>query len=300
MSLYRAAQQFLASQRGANEVVARSELSMSKAAVQWRSARSRLVRPFRGYYLVGPTPPDVIDRCRAALALASSRAVIGFHTAAALLGFGVLASDDVHLVVPAGDAFPQRSGITVHRSIVPVTPFEVRGVPCTTPARTAIDLARLLPRPDALAVLDAALASQVVTTDDLAAELGSHRRLRGCRQAAALVPLADGRAECVQETRLRLILHDARLPSFVPQVPVLNEYGRVLYRLDLADERLRVAAEYDGVSHLDRARLRQDRARHNDLESRGWRMRYFTDIDIYRRPEYVVHTVRAALADAVH
>ena len=56
----------------------------------------------------------------------------------------------------------------------------------------------------------------------------------------------------------------------------------MLYVVDLADRRLRVAAEYDGSSHLDRARLRSDRTRHNYLSTRHWRMRYFTDQDLYR------------------
>ena len=298
MTLYRQLRQFPATLRGEGVLVPTSELPMSMNAARWRAARSRIMRPHRGLYLLGATPPDLEDLARAALAVAP-HAAIGFHTAAALLGFGVVASDDIHIVVPAGTPFPQRPGITVHQSVVPILPFVVRGIRCTTPERTAIDLARVLPRPDALAVLDAALANNTCTPMDLAEEVARHRRLKGFRQASALVPLADGRAECAQETHLRLILRDARITSLVPQVPVLDRYGRPLYRLDLADERLRVAAEYDGSSHLDRDRLRSDRARHNFLASQGWRMRYFTDVDIYRRPDYVVHTVRAALADAL-
>lgn len=272
---------------------------MSMNAARWRAGRSRIARPHRGLYLLGDMPPDLADLARAALAIAPPHAVIGFHTAAALLGFGVVGADAVHIVVPAGTAFPQRPGIIAHQSVVPIAPFAVRGIRCTTPARTAIDLARVLARPDALAVLDAALASNTCTPTELAEEVARHRRLKGFRQASALVPLADGRAECVQETHLRLILRDARISSLVPQVPVLDRYGRMLYRLDLADERLRVAAEYDGESHLDRERMRSDRARHNYLAAQNWRMRYFTDIDIYRRPDYVVRTIRAALADAL-
>jgi very-short-patch-repair endonuclease len=299
VTLYRELREFPTTLRGAGVLVPTAELPMSVNAARWRAARSRIARPYRGLYLLGPTPPDLADLAKAALAVAPPHAVVGFHTAAALLGFGVVTSADVHLVVPAGTAFPQRRGITVHQSVVPIGPFAVRGIRCTSPARTAIDLARVLPRPDALAVLDAALASQTCTPAELAEEVRRHRRLKGFRQASALVPLADGRAECAQETHLRLILRDARITSLVPQVPVRDRYGRVLYRLDLADEHLRVAAEYDGLSHLDRDRLRTDRARHNFLAAQHWRMRYFTDVDLYRRPDYVVRTVRAALADAL-
>jgi hypothetical protein len=42
--------------------------------------------------------------------------------------------------------------------------------------------------------------------------------------------------------------------------------------------------------------MRNDRERHNWLETRGWRMRSFTDRDLYRRPGLIVATMRAALA----
>lgn len=299
MSVYRKVQQFPATLRGDGVLVPAAKLPISMNAARWRVSRDRIARPYRGMYVLGDTPPDLEDLARAALALAAPDAVVGFHTAAALLGFGVIPADDVHLVVPADAPFPQRRGITVHQWVVPIERFGVRGLRCTTPARTAVDLARVLPRPEALAVLDAALAYQVCTPAELAEEVARHRRLKGCRQASALVPLADGRAECAQETHLRLILCDGRIASFEPQVRVRNRGGRTLFRLDLADPRLKVAAEYDGESHLDRVRMRNDRARHNYLETRGWRMRYFTDVDIYQRPDYVVRTMRAALADAI-
>ena len=61
---------------------------------------------------------------------------------------------------------------------------------------------------------------------------------------------------------------------------------------------LRIGGEYDGVSHLDRQRMRQDRERQNWLSAHGWTMRYFTDIDIYHRPLYVVSAMREALRRA--
>ena len=57
-----------------------------------------------------------------------------------------------------------------------------------------------------------------------------------------------------------------------------------------------MGVEYDGMSHLDRERFRYDRDRANWLDAQGWTMRYFTDRDLYRRPEYIVDSVRAALA----
>ena len=70
------------------------------------------------------------------------------------------------------------------------------------------------------------------------------------------------------------------------------------YRSDLGYPAFRIGGEYDGVSHLDRQRMRQDRERQNWLSAHGWTMRYFTDIDIYRRPHYVVSAMREALRRA--
>jgi very-short-patch-repair endonuclease len=258
-----------------------------------------MARPYRGVYLVGSAAIDLLDRAHAALAVAPD-AVLGYHTAAALHGFGCLESDAVHVVIPAGARFPQRRGIVVHQSIVAVEAAMVLGVPCTTAARTAIDLARRLHRSDALAVLDAAIASGACDPDALATEGLRHERLRGSKRAKELIPLADGRAECAQESRLRLILYDGGLTTFEPQVPVFDGSPWPRYVLDLADRERLVGAEYDGSSHLDRGRLRSDRRRHNWLDAAGWTMRYFTDHDIYRTPDDVVQTVKAALRQAAH
>jgi len=254
-----------------------------------------MIRAYRGVYLVGPTVPDLLDLARAALHVASPGAVVGFQTAAALLGFGVAEDSRIHLVVPCGGPLPRTPGMVAHESTLPLDkPEIVLGVPCTPAARCALDLARTFPRPDALSTLDAALSAAACTPDDLATELTLHSRLKGIRQARELVPLADPRAQCRQESHLRLILQDGGVTGLMPQHRVTDDEGAITYYVDLADVRGRIGIEYDGSSHLDRDRLRADRERHNWLESHGWRMRYFTDRDLYRRPEYVVRTVKAA------
>jgi len=171
----------------------------------------------------------------------------------------------------------------------------VLGVPCVPAARCAIDLARTVQRIDALPILDAALRSGACELNGLVIEVARHDGLRGIRQARELTPLATPLAECRQESQLRLILHDGRIPTPQPQFRVFDEYGVELWRIDLAHEEEKLGTEFDGSSHLDRSRLRSDRYRHNWLESHGWTMRYFTDADLYRRPDFIVSTVRYAL-----
>ena len=267
----------------------------SPAALRWAVVKTRTARPFRGTYLPGGLS-GLLDVIRCALLVSPRACALGYHTAALLYGFGVVGSDSVHIVVPVSTPVPQRRGVVAHESVVPFGHIvDLFGLPCLPAARCAIDLARALPRPDALAVLDAALRSGAVNRAELEAGLARHIALRGIVQGRELVPLATPAAECRQETHTRLLLHDARLPAPKPQLEVLDEWGVERYRLDLGFEEQRVGLEYDGASHLDRRRMRGDRSRHNWLSDRGWTMRYFTDEDLYRRPDHLVSTARSAL-----
>jgi hypothetical protein len=265
---------------------------VSQHALSNRVHNGAAHRLFRGAYVFGAAPPTFAERARAALLVSPPGTVLGFDSAAVLHGFGIVETSTIHIVVPPGVAPPQRAGIRVHQSTIPFESVTRCGMPCTPPARTAIDLVRTLPRIDALPVLDAALFARACTGVDLSHAVDAIDRLAGARQARDLVPLADGRAQCRQETQLRLILFDAGFTGFIPQLLVTD--GRVRHHLDLGDPELRVGAEYDGRSHADPARLGPDRERHNFLSDMGWRMRYFTGFAIYRRPARVIATVRRA------
>ncbi|MGQ5260233.1 DUF559 domain-containing protein [Micromonospora sp. ZYX-F-536] len=262
--------------------------------IRTRLAHEELVRVRRGVYADQPCGDG--DELRALLLRLPGEAMLTRQSAARRHGFGVLREDVIHIQLPASIPKPRLPGVVVHHSILPVLPVFVGGVPCVPAARCAVDLARTVRRMDALPVLDAALRTRSVTQEALLEEVSIHRALRGVRQVRELVPLADGRAECRQESQLRLVLIDGRLPPPEPQISVYDRHGIRLYRLDLGYRERRVGIEYDGSSHLDRDRLRCDRERVNWLDANGWRMRYFTDRDLYQRPTYITTTIRAALA----
>ena len=297
MDLYEKARQAPAQLAGIRTATSTGELvaaGVTRHALAWRTSKGSLVRAHQGLYLDGR--PDLLDRARAALAVCPPGTVLGHHTAAALLGFGIIESEVVHVVLGPQMAVPQRPRISTHQSVLPVIePVQVLGLLCTPAARCAVDLARSLRREDALPVLDAALHAAACDIDDLLGEVKLHDRLRGVCQARELVPLADARPQCRQESQLRLVLHDGGLAGFVPQWPVRDDDGIIRYYLDLANPTTKVAAEYDGSSHL--GRLRYDRERHNWLDDRGWRMRYFTDRDLYSRPYTIVPALRRAVRE---
>ncbi|MFI6064737.1 DUF559 domain-containing protein [Micromonospora sp. NPDC051227] len=262
--------------------------------IRTRLDREEILRVRRGVYADKPCDDD--DELRALMLRLPDGAVLARQSAARRYGFGVLRDDLIHIQLPAEVPKPRLPGVVVHRTVLPVRPVFVGGLPCVPAARCAVDLARAARRFDALPVLDAALRSGLVTRDDLLAEVAAHNALRGVRQARQLIPLADGRAECRQESQLRLILIDGGLPPPEPQLWVTDRHGIPLYRLDLGYRERRIGIEYDGLSHLNRDRIRHDRERINWLAAAGWRMRYFTDRDLYRRPEHIKATIRAALS----
>ncbi|MER7415232.1 DUF559 domain-containing protein [Micromonospora peucetia] len=262
--------------------------------IRTRVGRTELLRVRRGIYAEQPYGDE--DELRALMLCLPEEAMLTRQSAARRYGFGVLREDLVHVQLPAQVPKPRLPGLAVYHSVLPVQPVVVRGVPCVPAARCAVDLARTVGRLDALPVLDAALRVGAVTPDELLAEVPVHQALRGVRQARELVPLADGRAECRQESQLRLTLIDGRLPAPEPQLWVHDRGGVPRYRLDLGYRKRRIGIEYDGLSHLDRDQLRYDRDRVNWLDANGWRMRYFTDRDLYRRPAHIVATIQAALS----
>lgn len=238
---------------------------------------------------VHEAPAADVARLRAAVRVLPPAAVLTHHTAAMLYGFGVVPTDELHVTLPAGTPLPQRRGVAAHGAVLPFADVrDVLGLRCLGPARCAVDLARQLGRHDALAVLDASLRVGACTLDDLADEVDRHEGLRGVRQARELVRLADPRAACRQESHLRLTLHDGLLPMPEPQLTVRDDAGRVRCHVDLGYAEERVGVVYAGDSRVDRRR-------HNWLETRGWRMCYFSDADLYSDPYQLVQTVRTAL-----
>jgi hypothetical protein len=267
---------------------------LSRKAIRGRVSRGDLRRVTRGIYLPEPGEPDLL---RAVFRRLPGDAVLGFQSAARLHGFGIPDRGAIHVIIPAGVAVPRIRGVVAHEAVLPVLdPVVLAGVPCAPAARCAIDLARQLRRMDALPLLDAVLRSGACQTEELLVEVARHGGLRGVCQARNLLPLADPRAECPQESQLRLVLIDGDLPAPEPQIWVTDRYDSPIYRLDLGYRRRRVGLEYDGASHLDRDRLRHDRTRMNWLATNGWTMRYFTDQDLYRRPAHILDVVRAALS----
>lgn len=99
----------------------------------------------------------------------------------------------------------------------------------------------------------------------------AHPGARGIRRLRSALELSDGGAESPQETRLRLILIRGCLPRPATQIPVVNERGRVVRRIDMGWPQWKVGVEYDGEQHFsDSTAYEADIDRLEFHAARGW------------------------------
>jgi hypothetical protein len=136
---------------------------------------------------------------------------------------------------------------TLHVHVAPLDTDEVTtvdGLAATTVARTLADLAREEPFEQAVAVVDAALRRHLVTRERLFRAIERAPRRHGVRAARRALAFADGAAESVGESRSRVLMDRARVPTPVLQweVPALQWLGR----WDFGWPELRTVGEFDG------------------------------------------------------
>lgn len=145
------------------------------------------------------------------------------------------------------------------------------GIPVTTPARTAYDLGRHLPRVAAVPRLDALGRATPFSAEDVLLIAKHHKGARGLRRLRVALPLVDTGAASRRESRLRLRLVDAGLPTPTTQIPVIERGYWPFAWLDMGWEEYRVSAEYDGEHHqTDRPQYVRDHKRQRRIERLGW------------------------------
>lgn len=235
--------------------------------------------------------------CQAAGLWLPPHAAIAGPSAAFLHGVEHAASfaDPVHVITAPPHRLPPRQGVRIHHT--PVEPSEIvvrDGVRCTTPTRTAWDVATWLHTVPAVTIIDGLLRLNLVDQHDLLALVAARAGRRGATRAARAFDLADGRAESPPESQLRVRLVLAGVPRPVPQYVIPLPNGRT-YRVDLAWPEYRVAIEYDGQWHGSPEQFHADRRRLNQLVAAGWIVLHVTSQRLHRDFAGVLREVRAAL-----
>lgn len=254
--------------------------------------RTRYTKVFRDVYISPGTELTAQVRARAGWLWSGRRGIIAGLSASALHG-----ARWVDSAAPLEIIHTNRNplvGLRIRGDRIEQDQIELAdGIPVTTPARTALDLACWHSTGEAVAAIDAlARATDVKMADvEMLAERYPGRRGISCARTA--LGLVDAGGQSPQETWLRLLLVNAGLPRPQTQIPVSDEFGGVFAYLDMGWEEVNVAVEYDGDQHRsDRRQYTWDIRRSEILERRGWIV-----VRVVARdgPVDIVRRVRAAL-----
>lgn len=243
--------------------------------------------------------------CLAVLAaLGRPDAVISHGSAVHLHGLPsrALASGLVRLTDPAHN----RRGRGFHMTRSPLDAVEVRArraLRVTTPPRALVDHARESSLEDAVVAMDAALLVGKVTLPDLVRATERARRWPGGPAAGRAVALADGRAESPLETRGRLRIVGAGLPTPALQVEI-RAAGRLIAVVDGWFDDAAVALEFDGrLKYTDPWRDRspgqvlwEEKRREDELRALGIALVRIADEDLRARWPRVEEFLRQQLA----
>jgi len=193
------------------------------------------------------------------------------------------------------------AGVTHHRAVLPPDDHDVvTGLPTTTDARTAVDVARHHPFATAVVVADHVLA-RGTTRAALRQALLDQSDHPGARAAARAITAADGRSESVGESLGRLAFGAADLPPDQLQLSIHTDRGT--FRTDYAWTRWRLVGEFDGRIKYGRLLepgqttqdvLWRERQRELAIERAGWLGVRFTWAEIFDPG-----LVRARLLEAI-
>ena len=256
-----------------------------------------IVRVWHGVYSLGV--PDTARKLAGLDVVAGRPVVACLHTAACLHGFGEQGDRAIHILDP-GVRMRPTVGLMVHQRVgAPL--IRVGDRLATAPGWTAVEMARCMNRPRALATMDAALHLGACNPTDLWRAIDEQKGRRGIVQAREVMQYADGRAESPMESEARLVFIDGGLPKPELQFEIVDRYGR-LWRADFAWPAAMVVAEYESMEwHATPLALRHDRMKTARLQECGWTSVPIVVDDVRRRPAELVsriswHLERAARA----
>ena len=250
-----------------------------------------IVRVFHGVYAL--EPPDTLGRL-AALEMATARPIVAcMGTAAELQGFDIEADGRLHVLDPGVRIRPTPQLMVHQRDGAPL--LRVQGRLMTTPAWTAVEIARTKRRRRVLATLDAALRSGACTSSELDKAVREQKGRRGIVAVRDLLPHADPAAESPMESEARVVFLDGGLPTPVLQHEIIDLCGK-LWRVDFAWPEAVVVAEYDSMQwHANPEIWRRDRLKAARLAECGWTVVSFVVDDVRQHPQDLVLRVSRRL-----
>ena len=276
-------------------------LGFGARAVQKRASSGRLYRVHPGVYSM--VPPELLTRrgrWMAAVLACGQGAVLSHRSAAALHELGAAGRSRIDVTVPMPYA-RRIKGVSVHRSrtLTVADTAVVDGIPCTTVARTLLDLGAVVGRRPLERALEQADVQEVLDYAVLIDQIERNHGTRGARRLRAVLAdhhAGDAPTESELEERLLALCRASGLPLPERQVQIWLRDGEPAVRVDFVWRAQKLIVETDGGRyHRTRRAFESDRRKDQRLTLAGWRVLRITWRQLADEPQRIATLIAAAL-----
>jgi hypothetical protein len=265
-------------------------LGLSASAVRKRAAAARLHRQYQGVYSL--VPREMLKReglWMAAVLACGPGAVLSHRSAAALLELRDWGGTKIDVTVP-GRSRRRHEGIAVHCStkLTAKDVTVVNNIPCTSAARTLLDLAEVVTMRQLERSFDQAEIAEVFDLKAIQDQLARNPTRAGAKAVREVLETHYiGRTPTWSENEeaLLAITRPLGIPDPETNKFVILDDGGPPIRVDFTWPEQRVAIEADSRKwHLTRQRFESDRQRDQRLIAAGWTIIRTTWKQMTRRP----------------
>jgi uncharacterized protein DUF559/putative AbiEi antitoxin of type IV toxin-antitoxin system len=265
-------------------------LGITRSDIDYRVAAGRLHRIHRGVYAVGHRRLTVEALFVAAVLAVGDDAALSHAAAAALWNLRPWPGSVVDVVVMRKLA--SRPGLRIHaaRTLHATDITNAAGIPVTTPARTLLDLADVLPTRALERAVHEAEVRRIVDHRLLRDQIAGAPGRRAAARLATVIAAGPAPTRSELEDRALALLSRPDLPP-----PRTNAYLADI-EVDFLYERERLVLETDGARyHATAFARRNDADKQARLEAAGYRVLRLTWDQVTRRPEQTLDRVHRAL-----
>ena len=282
-------------------------LGLTASGVRDRVEVGRLHTVHRAVYSL--VPLSLLGRegrAMAAVLACGPGAVLSHRSAAALYEIRATARSNIDVTIPTRSP-RKHAGIDVHRSttLTPADVTVVRGIPCTTVARTLLDLAQVIKGRPLERALDQAEILRLLDVDALLDQIERNKaRPAAKRLRAVLDEHYIGSTPTWSELEELLLDACRRAGLPIPEVNALidpDDADPTAIRVDFVWRDEKVIVETDGHrTHSTRQAFEEDRLRDQRLTVAGWTVIRITWRQLTRRPDEVTGRLAELLRRRQH
>ncbi len=278
------------------------EMGLTERAVHDRAESGRLHRVHHGVYAVGHSLLSAQGQWMAAVLACGSDAVLSHRSAATLWELRPSGRRSIDVTAP-GRRGRIPTGIDAHRhgSLSSHDRTELKGIPCTSVARTLLDLAGVVGMRELRNAIVQAEMLRIFDLTPLREVVERSRGRRGVARLRMLVSEFDPRVELTKgelERRFLALCDRVGLPP--PEVNVFFDLGDVQVVVDFLWRDAGLIVETDGHQyHGTATAFEQDRRRDQRLMLAGWRVIRCTWAQVVTEPAELTQILRVLLAQPV-